>query len=361
MLRFNALTGFRCLAACLVFLYHNRKYWRDSLHPELLRLFNEFHTGVSLFFVLSGFLIAYTYGKAPMQSGKQYGKYIAIRMARILPLYWLILTVYYLDPAFGKHHFTWLTYSLVHGFSDQHNLDGIAQAWSLTIEMSFYFLAPLLCLLQKKQLLYLLLFLVILFIATWAAGYYWHKLNGNPGSWLYPFRFVVQCSFPGRASEFLAGMLLATQLQKEKNIFTGRFRYKTWIGFGGLLFTMYGMGWFQPDVYKHGYDTTTGLLIHHFLLPVFTVIALAGLIYEKTWLQWFFASRLLVLLGNASFAFYLVHISYVNIKLKKYFFLPDRNFTALWLISILLYLLFEKPIYDRCRKWLKPKTQPAGG
>ncbi|MBK6381324.1 MAG: hypothetical protein IPF72_17280 [Chitinophagaceae bacterium] len=36
--RFNALTGFRCLAACLVFLYHNRKYWRDSPHPELMRL-----------------------------------------------------------------------------------------------------------------------------------------------------------------------------------------------------------------------------------------------------------------------------------------------------------------------------------
>ena len=154
--RFDALTGFRCLAACLVFLYHNRKYWRDSLHPELLRLLNEFHIGVSLFFVLSGFLIAYTYAEEPLQSAKSYAKYFSIRFVRIMPLYWLILTAHYLDPGFGKGQFTWLTYSLFHGFSDLHNLDAIAQAWSLNIEMTFYALAPLLCLLQKKQLLYLL-------------------------------------------------------------------------------------------------------------------------------------------------------------------------------------------------------------
>ncbi|MBL7748680.1 MAG: hypothetical protein JNM19_14685, partial [Chitinophagaceae bacterium] len=65
MKRFDALTGFRCLAACLVFVYHNRKYWADAIHPELLRLFNEFHIGVALFFVLSGFLISYTYADAP--------------------------------------------------------------------------------------------------------------------------------------------------------------------------------------------------------------------------------------------------------------------------------------------------------
>ena len=84
-----------------------------------------------------------------------------------------------------------------------------------------------------------------------------------------------------------------------------------------------------------------------------TVLALAGLMYERTWLQRFLGSRALVLLGNASFAFYLVHISYVNLKLKNYFLLPDRNFVALWAVSIVLYLCFEKPVYDFCRRRLK--------
>lgn len=115
-----------------------------------LRLFNEFHIGVALFFVLSGFLIAYTYAEEPMRSGKAYVRYMLLRLARIMPLYWLVLTAFYLDPAFGKGQFSALTYSLFHGFSDKHNLVGIAQAWSLNVEMTFYFFAPLLCLLRAN-------------------------------------------------------------------------------------------------------------------------------------------------------------------------------------------------------------------
>jgi peptidoglycan/LPS O-acetylase OafA/YrhL len=83
--RFQSLTGVRFIAVCLVFIYHNRKYWRESLHPEVIRLFNEFHVGVSLFFVLSGFLIAYTYEDKPLASRSAYFKYFLVRCARILP------------------------------------------------------------------------------------------------------------------------------------------------------------------------------------------------------------------------------------------------------------------------------------
>ncbi len=48
--RFEALTGLRALAVTLVFIYHNRKYWRGDLHPEIMRFINEFHAGVSIFF-----------------------------------------------------------------------------------------------------------------------------------------------------------------------------------------------------------------------------------------------------------------------------------------------------------------------
>lgn len=353
LLRFNALTGFRCLAACMVFVYHNRKYWREHLHPEITRLFNEFHLGVTLFFVLSGFLIAYTYGEKPAHSGKNYTRYMLQRMARILPLYWLILTVYYLDAPFAKEAVSLRTYSLVHGFSDVYNLDGISQAWSLTVEMTFYFLAPLLCLLQRKHLLYAIGFLVLLFGATWAAGELWHTINGNPGKYLYPLEFIVTASFPGHCTQFLAGMLLADVLRKPDREWLKKMPYKTLLGFLGMLVTIYGIGLFQRNIFEHGYQHLGGKLLQIVVLPVFVFFALAGLIYERTWLQRFFASRTLILLGNASFAFYLVHISYVNQKLSAWFLMPDRNFVALWLVAIILYLAFEKPVYDRCRKWLK--------
>jgi peptidoglycan/LPS O-acetylase OafA/YrhL len=340
----------------MVFVYHNRKYWRENLHPEFSRLINEFHLGVALFFVLSGFLIAYTYGEKPMRSGKEYTRYILQRMARILPLYWLMLTLYYLDPVFGKHGFTWLTYSLVHGFSDQYNLDGISQAWSLTVEMTFYFLAPLLCLIQRKHLMYLLATLIILFIVTRGAGALWFQLNGNPGKFLYPLEFVITGTFPGHCTQFFAGMLLADVLRNGYTQWLKKLPNKTWIGFLGILLTVYAIGLFQKDIYDHGNQHTGGKLLQIFVLPMFVFFALAGLVDERTWLQRLFSSRLVVLLGNASFAFYLVHISYVNLTLKTWFFLPDRNFVALWIVSVLLYILFEKPLYNLCRKWLKPAS-----
>jgi peptidoglycan/LPS O-acetylase OafA/YrhL len=351
--RFDALTGFRCLAACLVFVYHNRKYWRDSLHPEILRLFNEFHIGVSLFFVLSGFLIAYTYAEEPMHAAKSYVKYFSVRFVRIMPLYWLILTAYYLDPAYGKMQCSWLTYSLFHGFSDQHNLDAISQAWSLNIEMTFYVLAPLLCLLQKKHLVYLFAFLTLLFLGTWGIGAYWQHVNGNPHRWLFPLRFVLSGTFPGRCLEFVAGMMLANYIRNNKTEFIQKTRYKTIIGFAGIFITTYCIGLFQSATSAHGADSIGGMILQLIVLPLFVVLALAGLIYEKSWFQKFFSTRALVLLGNASFAFYLIHISYVNLKVREWFLLPDRNFVVLWSIAIVLYLVFEKPIYDTYRKWVK--------
>ena len=129
--RFDALTGIRCVAASMIFLYHNRKYWRDLLGHNITSFVNELHIGVSIFFVLSGFLIAYTYRELPIKSFKDYLHYAIKRMARIFPVYWLLLTSYYFDDNFGKYDFSWLTYSLFHGFSERHNLDGISQAWSL--------------------------------------------------------------------------------------------------------------------------------------------------------------------------------------------------------------------------------------
>ncbi len=351
--RFDALTGFRCLAACMVFLYHNRKYWRDQLHPEILRLINEFNTGVSLFFVLSGFLIAYTYENKPMQSLPAYGRYILVRMARILPLYWLILTCYYADKFYGHHLFAWQNYTLVYAFSDVHSLDGIGQAWSLNVEMTFYFFAPLLFLLQRKHVLLLVIALLSLFFITWTVGVYWHQLNGNPQRYFYPVSFLIESTFPGRATEFMAGMLMAQSFKYNDGAFFKKIPYKTLLGFGGIVITVYCVGLFEKDIYSHGTDTITGRLMEMLVLPFFVVLALAGLILEDTWWKRFLGSKTMVLLGNASFAFYLVHISYVSLRLRELVLLPDRNFVLLWAISIILYLFFEKPVYEFCRRRLK--------
>lgn len=333
----------------MVFLYHNRKYWRGDLHPEVLRFFNELHMGVSLFFVLSGFLIAYTYGTTPLQSGN-YLRYIALRAARILPVYWLILTAMYLDFGDKNASQTILTYLLAHGFSQYLNLTGIAQAWTLSVEMTFYLLAPLLALYLPKPFK-LLCILAGMLAAALAAGYVWKYANGNPQHFLYPFSFVISGTFFGRSFEFVAGMMLAKFMLQQHHPLV-RIPSKTLIGGAGMVIVIYCIGLFEKNIFSHGTEHPAGLILAQIIFPLFAVMFFHGLMVEKTVLQRFLGSKIMVLLGNASFVFYLIHISYVNIKIKQWILMPDRNFVLLWVLSVVIFLLIEKPLYEQCRKWL---------
>lgn len=350
---FKALTGVRAIAAIMIFVYHNRKYWKDDLHPEVFRFCNELNLGVQLFFVLSGFLIAKSYGSKPLQSFGHYQKYFAQRIVRIMPLYWLLLTLFYLDSTFGNYHFSLPHYLLLQGFSSTHSLDAIAQSWSLTVEMTFYAVAPLMLLLLEKHLKYVLLFLLVVFLGTLLMGYLWTLYNGNPNNYLVPIEFVIMSTFSGQSLLFLAGVFLAYYPNFWNTIPFSK--QATTMGGIGFLLTLYAIGLFQVSRVDHGTHHWQGKLLFFLVLPFFIVLLFHGLMQQRTYLQQFLSSKVMVLLGNASFAFYLVHISYVNLKLKSWVFLPDRNFILLWLVSIALYYGFEKPIYDGYRKFKSRK------
>jgi peptidoglycan/LPS O-acetylase OafA/YrhL len=350
--KFDALTGSRFLFASFVFIYHNRKYWRKDLNKYVLQFFNELHVGVSLFFVLSGFLIAYKYNDRQQMQRFQYGDYISLRLARIFPLYWLIILVSYIDWGFPSPYKTFISFTLLHGFSAIHNLEGISQAWSLTVEMSFYLLAPLLFILLNKKVWKAFLLLLLLFIAVWIIGAAWHKINCNKKEYLFPLDFLVHSTFFGRFPEFMAGVLFAGILHRDYKDPFIKCKYKTSIGFLGLFTSIFIISFFQPDIFHHGNDTVVGTILQYTLVPFFAVLWMYGLITEHTWMRLALSNKMTVLLGNASFAFYLIHISYVNLRLKEWKLFPDHNFVLLWLISIVLYLLFEKPVNDLLRKML---------
>jgi peptidoglycan/LPS O-acetylase OafA/YrhL len=353
--QFDALTGTRWMFASFVFIYHNRKYWRDDVHKYVLQLMNEMHVGVSLFFVLSGFLIAYRYNNPKDRSSFQYGRYICLRLARILPIYWLILLVSYIDWGFPKIYQTFICFSLLHGFSNIHNLDGIAQAWSLTVELSFYFLAPLIFLLWNKNIARTIFLLLFTFAIVVAIGLAWHKINGNKDEYLYPVSFVLHSTFFGRCTEFAAGIWLAGILHKEYRNPFSKLKHATYIGFSGIVTSLFFISFFQPDVFHHGYNSAAGAILQYSLIPLFAIIWMYGLATEQTHMGNILSSSIVVLLGNASFAFYLVHISYANIRLQGWHLFTDRNYVLLWIVSIALYLLIEKPVNDFFRRILQKK------
>jgi len=167
----------------------------------------------------------------------------------------------------------------------------------------------------------------------------------------------LHSTFFGRFPEFIAGFYLAGILHKEQKDPFKKIHHKTYIGFAGLLISLFIISFFQPDIFHHGYDTVTGSILQYILIPVFAVLWMYGLVAEQTVMSKFFSTKIIVLLGNASFAFYLVHISYVNLRMQQWHLFKDRNYVLLWLISIILYLLFEKPVNELFRKIIYSKKK----
>lgn len=351
--RFEALTGIRAIAAMMVFGYHFRKFWREDIPLWLLKPLNEFHTGVTLFFVLSGFLIAYTYADKPLRSGKDYCRYLLVRLARIFPVYLLLLTAKYIQEGWPTSLEAMLNYSLLKGFSDKLNLTGIPQSWSLTVELTFYLLAPLIFALAKKNLFRCIVFLFLLLLLSGSAGYGWHAAGVNKYSFLYDGFFLLNSTFMGRFPEFLSGVALALWLKQNKT--PPLFLRRANTLYGGLfsMVCIVLISLFEKNIYAHGTDHPVGLLARNVLLPLFMAQLLYGLIIEKTVFAKILSSRLFVLLGNASYIFYLLHISYGYRVLEKIHVFPDKNFVFLWVISIAAYLLIEKPMYERIRQWVR--------
>ncbi|MCU1589901.1 MAG: oatA [Frankiales bacterium] len=143
-----SLTGLRGIAASAVFVNHI-DYWLDGtpLAGRWAALTYVAICGVILFFVLSGFLLAQPQS---MRGGK--GSFWARRGARILPVYLLSLAVMW---AFGMYHDPSASrlrpgnlianLLLVQSWSSSGTGASInLPAWSLSVELLFYALLPLL-------------------------------------------------------------------------------------------------------------------------------------------------------------------------------------------------------------------------
>ncbi len=151
---FPGLEGLRAIAAGLVVFTHAAFLAGDDRSGVFAAPGRYGDIGVSVFFVLSGFLIyrpfasAHLMGRAPTGSVKFWWR----RALRIFPAYWLALTVLW-----GLHHFQpfgfvigfelgprwWKYYLLLQIYDPGLGQGGIAQSWSVATEITFYLLIPL--------------------------------------------------------------------------------------------------------------------------------------------------------------------------------------------------------------------------
>jgi peptidoglycan/LPS O-acetylase OafA/YrhL len=87
-----ALTGIRFFAAFYVVLFHSRPWLMShfNLPGSLITFLGNGYLAVALFFLLSGFILSYTYA-GNVENGRQHAKFWEPRFARIYPVYFLSL------------------------------------------------------------------------------------------------------------------------------------------------------------------------------------------------------------------------------------------------------------------------------
>ena len=207
--RLDSLTGLRFLAALVVFALHVVVFFPALAYHAVLRLVSQGGTGVSFFFVLSGFVLTWSH-----REGDSAASFLRRRVARIVPSHvvvWAVTGILLAAiAAFPRRAAVVASLFLVSPwvpnvpFVETMNVP----AWSLGCEMFFYALFPLLLprlvrlnSTQRRALIgaLVLLMLVLAFVARPAA---------------YPTTryWAVYFFPPARLPEFFIGMVLALEV-----------------------------------------------------------------------------------------------------------------------------------------------------
>jgi len=358
---YPALTGLRALAAWLIFFYHFNPFAVDSL-PE--RIIRELHVGVTLFFVLSGFLISVRYGSQLELSRHWLGTYLYRRFARIYPLYFLltclVFAVYQFIPSYDtdrlysvssaaqKAVVIGLNLTLLKSWFEQFRFTGIYAGWTLTVEEFFYLLAPFLVLGIKHKLARFLGYVV----GLWAIGC---ALVALPAPWhqfgfFASYRFMFSVTLFGRCFEFLAGIYLGLLVLRNASSLSWLTKLPSCTALGmvwvasciGLLAAVRLLPWEASWI-----DSAHIFLNNVVVVPGFCLL-IYGLAQEPSRLSHLLGSRPFDLLGKASYAFYLIHAGILDrfLTLNVTTSLPLR-FVMTNVLAIALYKGIEHPLYQK--------------
>lgn len=301
--RVDALTGIRIVAAVLVFLSHLHP--PDPLNDYAATFMAAGYNGVTLFFTLSGFVIAWNYvDRLARPSGRALWSYTVARLARIYPLYLFALLfasiLAYVTRTLPEG--AWLHVFALQAWSPDVTLALALNGpgWSIGVEFFLYACFPLLIIAiaplrdRRAALLWLAAAAVVAVgIAAW-----WFTATGrgalpfdDPQSahrWLYRTPAT-------RLGDFVVG-ICAALLARNWRIRAG---VATVVQIVSVTAFVVMMAW--PAMLHSAWSWDFAYLLPSALL----IWSLAA--SDRAPLGRLLATRPMVLAGEASFAFYLLH------------------------------------------------------
>jgi peptidoglycan/LPS O-acetylase OafA/YrhL len=177
---FRSLDLFRFLAAVMVLIGHYTSEFQLGLEGRSW-IVSRFSLFVDFFFILSGFVIALTYG-GRIANGRTYGAFLWRRFARLWPLHALTLAgmgmlallasgagyVFNKPELFQVADLPW-NLALLHAWGPVWHFSFNGVSWSISAELFVYMLFPLFAWLAARLPITLLLTLVGAYVAALAS------------------------------------------------------------------------------------------------------------------------------------------------------------------------------------------------
>jgi len=334
-----SLDSYRFLAASMIVVLHYDSDFVLGLSKYLPTL-RKLDLFVDFFFILSGFVIARSYA-SKVSSWPLYFQFLQKRFARIYPLHLLTLGLVVLMVVIAAagniriNHpevYEWKgllpTIFLVQAWGTlDHNTFNLP-AWSISAEQFVYLLFPIFVLMSRRLPLFVNGVCIVVFIVAFQysgllpGGAHWTNVNSDFGN----LRAVPT---------FFAGILLAQLLDRSPP--------RIWLGWGAIH------GLFVACV--------AAILIglpDELVLIGFGVILFCAACAELAGAPTFLATPTFALLGNASFAIYLLHrildipVVFLLRKIGLYGtaaapFFAVATYGLCVLLALLCYRYFETP------------------
>lgn len=401
----TALDGVRACAIIFVIIFHidyttGNNLWDWHTNPLASSLAVAGASGVTLFFILSGFLLFLPYAKALLFAGRWplARSFYVRRATRILPGYYLSLFALivlsareYLQPANLNKLGLFLTFFMDSTRLTFRQLNG--PYWTLAIEWQFYLLFPLLTLgiflmVRRVRLSWRLPAVALCLVGIMAWGlvvrFFGFYFSGNPtATFLVPrsvLNVVLFFSFGiiGKyTEEFAVGMLGAliyvyAQSLPPEHPFVRRLRQLSlWFWGLGILILVFGAMWnFQSNPATPAWPFLNPLMpyflwLNEMLLAIGYCLCILAILFGPRELHRPFTWKPLRWIGLISYSLYIWHLplltfgryllpnyAHLNIYLAYLFSWACIIFGAVP-FCVLYYAYVERPGMKLGQRWRK--------